>query len=141
MSALGMKRADAPAHAELASFPEPVRLEDLASELDRLDALTLECAQSLLEGNWRAAARSAYTAAWSYHRLPEAEQRAFVTSDLHDDAGPLPVNDEWSASAFVAWMIYRMGTSAQPFVRYSSGVHKAQEVCTPVESEQKGLGL
>ena len=136
-----MKRADPPAHGALASFPAPLRPEDIASELDRLDTLTLECAQSLLEGNWRAAARSAYTAAWSYHRLPEAQQRAFAESPLHADAGPLPVDDDWSASAFVVWMIYRMGSTAQPYVRKSSPVHRTPTPCIPVESEQKGLGL
>ena len=73
--------------------------------------------------------------------MPRVEQRAFVESPWHDDTGPLPIDDEWSSSAFVAWLVYRIGLTATPRARKSSPVQEARDLCTSVESEQKGLGL
>lgn len=107
------ERAKPPAHGVAASWPEPLTDPALvAAEVDRLGETLFTCALALSENDWRAAARAAYTAAWSYHRLPRAEQEALVVSSLHDDDGPLPVDDDWSASAFVAWLIYRIQSTA-----------------------------
>lgn len=106
------RRADVPAHGALASFPEG-KATDAHAERERLYGLCVECAHMLNECDWRGAARAAYTAAWSFARLPTHMQVEFVVSDLHDDDGPMPVEDDWSASAFVTWFLYRINRSAE----------------------------
>lgn len=100
-----------PDHAVAASNP-PTLTGGVAGEVARLRAATLDAAFALTERDWRGAARAAYRAAWHFHRLPRAEQEAYVVSDLHDDDGPMPSTDNWSASAFFAWLVYRCNRTA-----------------------------
>ena len=102
-----------PGHAVQASNPPELTPEKLIEERDRLVAATIEAAFALIERDWRGAVRAAYRAAWHFHRLPRAEQEAYVVSDLHDDDGPMPSTDDWSASAFVSWLVYRCNRSIE----------------------------
>jgi hypothetical protein len=102
-----------PDHIVTASNPPALAPERVAAEVERLRAATVEAAFALVEQDWRGAARSAYRAAWHFHRLPAAEQTAYVVSDLHDDDGPMPSTDDWSAAAFVAWLVYRCNRTAE----------------------------
>lgn len=101
-----------PDYAVAASNPPPLA-GGVAEEVERLRQATREAAFALIEQDWRGAARSAYRAAWHFHRLPRAEQAAFVVSDAHDDDGPMPSTDDWSAGAFVAWLVYRCNRTAE----------------------------
>lgn len=135
------RAAAPPAHAALASFPETLA-EDVASERERLRAFVTDCALNLLEQNWRAAARSAYSAAWSFHRLPAKEQAAFIVSEYHDDDGPMPVSDDWSASAFAAWLVYRCNRSIEglrrttPVPRFDANGRKIEAVDEPQRANE-----
>lgn len=101
-------------HIMIASGATPLDdPEKIAETLERLDATTIDVALCLIERDWNGAARHAYRAAWHFHRLPDHVALEYIVSDLHDDDGPMPVADDWSASAFVTWLIYRCSYDRQ----------------------------
>ncbi len=85
----------------------PERGGDVTATTEALLHATFEAAQDLIESDWQAAARTAYRAAWYFHRLPESAQREYITSAVLSDAGPMPNYGDWSMSAFVVWFTWR----------------------------------
>lgn len=98
----------------------PERDDDgIAGNTEGLLQATFQAAQELIEGDWYAAARTTYRAAWYFHRLPDAAQRDYVATELLQDGGPLPNYGDWSMSAFVVWFTWRCNRLADAVQRES----------------------
>lgn len=64
-------------------------------------------AHHVLDTEWERAARAAYRCAELWHMLAPADRKRLIEQDGYDGA-PDSVGSEWSASAFVAWLVYRV---------------------------------
>jgi hypothetical protein len=109
-----------------------------ATEKLRID--TLECAQSLLDGDWSAAARSARRANWRWQRLPDDEANSYVKADEPlDGAYPVRGLDEESELAFVAWLVWRCNRLSDAVRReysHANATYDAQQAADRLRAER-----
>lgn len=115
----------APEHVRQSAVQE--KTTDVGGTLDRLHDETVETALYLSEGDFAAAVKHAYRAAWFWQKLPAPEQERYVETELVEDAGPVDTGDEWAGAAFVAWLVYRCNRLATAYGRDLSALGERAE--------------